>query len=49
MTHCLVNHHITGHLVFVLVSAEGVMMCPVIDNLISRKIRNVIRFFMLKA
>jgi hypothetical protein len=27
-THCLVNHHITGHLVFVLVSTERVMMCP---------------------
>jgi hypothetical protein len=39
MTHCLVNHYITGHEVFVLVSAEGVMMCPVIDNPASCEIR----------
>jgi hypothetical protein len=32
MTHCLVNHHITDHLVFVLVSVVCVMMCPVADN-----------------
>jgi hypothetical protein len=32
MTHCLVNHHITGHLVFVLVSTGGVMICPAIDD-----------------
>jgi hypothetical protein len=41
MTHCLINHHITGHLVFVLVSAEY-MMCPAIDNPASCKIRTVI-------
>jgi transposase len=28
MTHYLINHHITGHLVFVLVSRVWVMMCP---------------------
>jgi hypothetical protein len=32
MTNCLVNHHITGHLVFVLVSTERVTICPTIDN-----------------
>jgi hypothetical protein len=32
MTHCLENHHITGHLVFVLVSTECVIMCPIIGN-----------------
>jgi hypothetical protein len=48
MTHCLVNHHISGHLVFVLVSAEWVMMCPVIDNPASWEIRVVIRFLHAK-
>jgi hypothetical protein len=48
MTHCLVNHHITGHLVFVLVSAEWVMMCPVIDNPTSCEIRAVIHFLQAK-
>jgi hypothetical protein len=38
MTHCLVNHHITGQLVFVPVPTEWVMTCPVIDNLASCKI-----------
>jgi hypothetical protein len=32
MTHCFANLHITGHLVFVLVSTKWVMMCPAIDN-----------------
>jgi hypothetical protein len=32
MTHSLVNHHITGHPVFVLVATEWVIMCPAIDN-----------------
>jgi hypothetical protein len=32
MTHCLVNHHVTGHLVFILISTEWVMMCLAIDN-----------------
>jgi hypothetical protein len=44
MTHCLVIHHITDNLVFALVSAEWVMMCPAIDNPVSCKIRAVIRF-----
>jgi hypothetical protein len=48
MTHCLVNHHITGHLVFVLVSTEWVMMCPAIDNLASCEICAVIRFLHAK-
>jgi hypothetical protein len=44
MAHCLVNCHITGHLVFVLVSTESVMMCPAIDNPASCEIRSVICF-----
>jgi hypothetical protein len=32
MTHCLVNHHITGHLVFVFISTEFVMLCHATDN-----------------
>jgi hypothetical protein len=44
MTHYLVNHHIAGHRVFVLVSAEWVMMFPTIDNFISCEIRAVIHF-----
>jgi hypothetical protein len=44
MTHSLVNYHITGHLVFVLVSPELVMMCPVTDNPTGCEIRAVIRF-----
>jgi hypothetical protein len=32
MTHCLVNYHISGHLVSVLVSAECVIMYPAIAN-----------------
>jgi hypothetical protein len=41
MTHCLLNHHITGHLVFVLFSTECIMMCPVIENAASCEIRAV--------
>jgi hypothetical protein len=48
MTHCLVNHHITGHLVFVLVSTEWVMMCPVIDNPTSCEICTVIHLLHAK-
>jgi hypothetical protein len=48
VAHCLVNHHITGHLVFVLVSTEGVIMCPAIDNPVSCKIRAVVRFLQAK-
>jgi hypothetical protein len=44
MTHCLVNHHISGYLVFVLVSTECVMMCPAVDNSARCDIRAVIRF-----
>jgi hypothetical protein len=44
MTHSLVNHHITDHLVFVLVSAERVMMCPATDNPASCKMCTVICF-----
>jgi hypothetical protein len=43
MVHCHVNHHITGHLVFVLVCTEWVM-CPAIDNSTSCEIRSVIHF-----
>jgi hypothetical protein len=44
MAHCPVNHHITGQLVFVLVSTEWVMMCTAIDNPACCEIRTVIRF-----
>jgi hypothetical protein len=44
MTHCLVNHHIIGNLVFVLVSTECVIMCPAIDKPASCETRAVIRF-----
>jgi hypothetical protein len=43
-----INHHINGHLVFVLVSAEWVMMCPAIDNPVSCEIFAVIRFLRTK-
>jgi hypothetical protein len=49
MTRGLVNRHITHHLVFVLVSAEWVMMCPVNDNPSSREICAVIRFLRAKS
>jgi hypothetical protein len=48
MTHCLVNHHTTGHLVFVLVSIERVMVCPETDNPASCNIRAVHPFFHAK-
>jgi hypothetical protein len=48
MIHCLVNYHITGHLVFVLVSTEEVMMCPVIDNPTSCEICAVTCFLCAK-
>jgi hypothetical protein len=48
VTHCLVNHHVTGHLVFVLVSTESVKMCPTIQNPANCKIRAVIRFLHAK-
>jgi hypothetical protein len=44
----LINHRITGHLVFVLVSAEWVM-CSLIDNSASCKICAVIHVFVLKT
>jgi hypothetical protein len=40
----VVNHPITGHLVFVLVPTELVMVCPAIDNPASCEIRHIIRF-----
>jgi hypothetical protein len=48
MTHWLLNHQITGHIVFVLVSVEWVMMCPVIDNPTSCEIRARICFLHVK-
>jgi hypothetical protein len=45
---CLVNHHITGQLMFVLFSTEWVMMCPVIDNLASCEIHTAIHFLHAK-
>jgi hypothetical protein len=44
MTHYLVNHQITGHIMFVLVYTECGMMCPAIDNPTHCEIRAVIRF-----
>jgi hypothetical protein len=48
MTHCLVNHNITDHLVFVIGSAGSVMMCCVIGNFASCKICAVIHFLHAK-
>jgi hypothetical protein len=48
MTHCLVNHHITGHLVFVLVSIAWDMTSPAIDNPATCEIRAVIHFLHTK-
>jgi hypothetical protein len=48
MTHWLVNHHITGHTVFVFISTEWVMMCPTIDNPASCEICAVIHFLHAK-
>jgi hypothetical protein len=48
MTRCLVNHHITAHVMFVLVSTELIIMCPAIDNSVSCEIRAVIRFLHAK-
>jgi hypothetical protein len=45
MSHCLVNHHITGHLVFVPVCLYRVsMMCPVVDNPASCEVHTVLCF-----
>lgn len=41
MTHCPLNHHITRHIVFVLVSTE-LLVYPVIRNPASYEIRVVI-------
>jgi hypothetical protein len=49
VTHCLVSHHITGHLMFVLVSTEQVMMCPPFGNPVSCEISAVIRFLRAKC
>jgi hypothetical protein len=35
MTHCLINNHIPGHIVFVLVSRKQIMMCPAKDKHVS--------------
>jgi hypothetical protein len=48
MTHCFANHHITGHLVFVLGSKDLVMMCLATDNPTSCEMRAVIRFLHTK-
>jgi hypothetical protein len=48
MIHSLVKHHIIGNLVFVLVSTEGFMMCPAIDNPASCEIHSLIRFLHAK-
>jgi hypothetical protein len=44
MTQCLVNHHITGHLLFFLLSTEWVKTCPVTDNPTTCEICDVICF-----
>jgi hypothetical protein len=44
MTRCFVNHHITGYLVLALVSTDGVMTGPAIDNPASYKLHSVVRF-----
>jgi hypothetical protein len=43
MSPCLVNHHRTGHPVFV-VCTEQVVMCPVIHNPASFEVCTVIHF-----
>jgi hypothetical protein len=48
MTNCLVNHHITGHLMFVLVSTEQVMMYHATDNPVHSEIHTVINFLHAK-
>jgi hypothetical protein len=48
MTHRHENHHITDHLIFVLVSTERVMF-PAIDNPGGCEIRLVISFLQAKA
>jgi hypothetical protein len=47
--HCLANPYLIGRLVFALVSAGRVMMCPAIDNPSSYEIRVVIRFLRTKT
>jgi hypothetical protein len=49
MTYCLVNHHITYGLVFVLVSSQRVMLRPATDDPASCEIRVDIRFLRLKT
>jgi hypothetical protein len=44
MINCLVNHHLTGNLVYVHISKESVMMSPMIDNPASCEIRTVTHF-----
>jgi hypothetical protein len=48
MIDCLVNDHITGHQVFVLISIECVKMCPAIDNPASCEICTVIHLLHAK-
>jgi hypothetical protein len=49
MTHCLVNHHITGHLVLVLVNTERFIIFPAIDNPVSCEMHHVMRFLHLRT
>jgi hypothetical protein len=48
MSHCLLDHYITSHLVFVLVSTEWVMTCHAIDNPAICEIHTVICFLHAK-
>jgi hypothetical protein len=44
-----ITHYIIGHLVFVLVSTEWIIMCTEIHNPASCEIRAVIRFLHAKT
>jgi hypothetical protein len=46
MPHCLVKHHITDYLAFVLASTGTVMMCPANDNPVSCRIHHAIIHFL---
>jgi hypothetical protein len=41
VTHSFVNHHITGHLVFVLASTERIILLPATDDTTSAVIHFV--------
>jgi hypothetical protein len=49
MTHCLVNRHIAGQLVLVLVPTEGVMLCCAIEIPPAAKFGLLSHFFVPNA